>query len=149
MVVIGASDPGAMLAQAAECRANGYPFAADPSQQLPRMNGEQVLELITGADYLLTNEYEKSLLQSKAGLTDEQLLELVRVRVTTLGKDGVEIAERDVPPFTLRCRPLSRPRIRPVAATHSARASSPHSPGICRWSGPASWARWSPAFAWP
>ncbi|MEH0975136.1 carbohydrate kinase family protein [Micromonospora sp. CPCC 205546] len=95
MVVVGASDPGAMLAQAAECRANGYPFAADPSQQLPRMNGEQVVELITGADYLLTNEYEKSLLQSKAGLTDEQLLELVRVRVTTLGKDGVEIAERD------------------------------------------------------
>lgn len=23
-----------------------------------------------------------------------------------------------------------------------------HSPGICRWSGPASWARWLPAFAW-
>ena len=52
--------------------------------------------LIRGADYLLTNDYERSLLESKAGLTGDQVLEQVRVRVTTLGKDGVEITGRDL-----------------------------------------------------
>jgi adenosine kinase len=84
-----------MLRHSAECRERGYPFVADPSQQLARMSGEDVFGLIDGADYLMTNEYEKSLLQSKTGLTDEQLLDRVKIRVTTLGKNGAEIAGRD------------------------------------------------------
>ena len=52
-----------MLRHSEECRERGYPFAADPSQQLARMAGEDVLQLIDGATYLLTNEYEKSLLE--------------------------------------------------------------------------------------
>jgi adenosine kinase len=105
LVVVSANDPDAMLRHSEECRQRGYPFAADPSQQLARMDGKDVISLIDGADYLLTNEYEKSLLQSKVGLTDEQLLERVKVRVTTLGKDGVEIAGRDVAPFRV---PIAR-----------------------------------------
>ena len=94
LVLVGASDPTAMVRQSQECRDRGYRFAADPSQQLARMDGAEVLGLIDGAEYLMTNEYEKSLLQSKAGLTEAQLLERVRIRVTTLGKDGVEIVAR-------------------------------------------------------
>ena len=74
----------------------GYAFAADPSQQLARMAGEDVLALIDGAEYLLTNDYEKSLLETKAGLTDDEVLDRVGIRVTTLGKDGVEITGRDI-----------------------------------------------------
>jgi len=99
LVLVCPNDPAAMLRHSEECRQRGYAFAADPSQQLARMEGSDVLGLIDGADYLLTNDYEKSLLQSKAGLTDAQLLERVKVRVTTLGKDGVEIAGRDVAPI--------------------------------------------------
>lgn len=99
LVLVGASDPEAMLAQAHECRERSYPFAADPSQQLPRMTGGQILEFLNGAEYLLTNEYEKSLLQTKAGLSDERLLDLVTVRVTTLGAGGVQIAVRDADPI--------------------------------------------------
>ncbi|MEU4567150.1 carbohydrate kinase family protein [Micromonospora sp. NPDC023956] len=97
LVLVGANDPEAMLRHSAECRERGYHFAADPSQQLARMEGSDVAGLIDGATYLLTNEYEKSLLQSKAGLTDAQLLDRVTIRVTTLGKDGVEIEGRDIP----------------------------------------------------
>ncbi|MFI7073980.1 carbohydrate kinase family protein [Micromonospora sediminicola] len=96
LVLVSANDPAAMIRHSAECRDRGYSFVADPSQQLARMDGADVLGLIDGADYLMTNEYERSLLQSKAGLTDEQLLDRVKVRVTTLGKQGVEIAGRDV-----------------------------------------------------
>jgi adenosine kinase len=85
-----------MIRHSEECRARGFRFAADPSQQLARMDGSDVLTLISGAEYLLTNEYERSLLETKAGLTGEQVLEQVKVRVTTLGKDGVEITGRDI-----------------------------------------------------
>ncbi|MCP2327841.1 adenosine kinase [Hamadaea flava] len=96
LVVVGANDPAAMVRHSQECRERGYRFAADPSQQLARMPGEDVLHLIDGAEFLLTNEYEKSLLEQKSGLTDAQILDRVKIRVTTLGKNGVEITGRDI-----------------------------------------------------
>ena len=92
LVLISANDPAAMIRHSQECRTRGYAFAADPSQQLARMDGSDVLTLITGAEYLLTNDYERSLLETKAGLTADQVLDQVKIRVTTLGKDGVEIS---------------------------------------------------------
>ncbi len=56
LVVISPNDPEAMLRHTDECRTRGYPFAADPSQQLARMDGADVRRLIEGAAYLLTNE---------------------------------------------------------------------------------------------
>jgi adenosine kinase len=94
LVLICANDPAAMVRHTAECRERGLPFAADPSQQLARMEGSEVLSLISGAEYLLTNDYERSLLESKSGLTGDEVLGHVKVRVTTLGKDGVEITGR-------------------------------------------------------
>ena len=96
LVLVGANDPAAMVRHSQECRDRGFAFAADPSQQLARMDGTDVAGLITGADYLLTNDYEKSLLESKTGMTDEQVLDQVKVRVTTLGKHGVEITGRGI-----------------------------------------------------
>jgi adenosine kinase len=96
LVVISANDPAAMIRHSRECRERGYPFAADPSQQLARMDGGDVLTLISGADYMLTNEYERSLLEQKARLTGDDVLDHVKVRVTTLGRDGVEITGRGI-----------------------------------------------------
>jgi len=55
LVVISPNDPEAMLRHARECRERGYPFASDPSQQLARMPGEDIRQLIEGATYLVTN----------------------------------------------------------------------------------------------
>jgi adenosine kinase len=99
LVVISPNDPMAMVRHTQECRQYGYPFAADPSQQLARMSGEDVRTLIDGAAYLLTNEYEKQLLESKTGLSDAEVLQRVGVRVTTLGKDGVAITGKDIDPI--------------------------------------------------
>ena len=96
LAVISAYDPDAMVQHSAECRDNGFRFAADPSQQIARMSGEQMLGLIEGADLLFTNDYEKSLLESKTGRTEADILAMVGVRVTTLGSKGVEIVGRDV-----------------------------------------------------
>jgi adenosine kinase len=99
LVMVGASYPAAMLRHSEECRQRGYRFAADPSQQLARMSGSDVVGLIEGAEFLLTNDYEKDLLESKSGLSDADVLALVTVRVTTLGKKGALITGRGMEPL--------------------------------------------------
>ncbi len=96
LVVISADDPAAMLRHSAEARERGYRFAADPSQQIARMSGEDMHALIEGAELLFTNEYEKGLLESKGGLTETEIAARVGVRITTQGKRGVEIVGREV-----------------------------------------------------
>jgi adenosine kinase len=88
LVVIGPNDPEAMVRHTEECRERGYTFAADPSQQLARMAGDDIRKLIDGAGYLLCNDYEKALLESKTGWSDEEVLRRVDVRVTTHGAKG-------------------------------------------------------------
>ena len=96
LVVISADDPAAMVRHSSECRERGFAFAADPSQQIARMSGLELASLIDGASLLFTNEYEKSLLESKTGLSEAEIMQRVDVRVTTLGSRGVEITGRGV-----------------------------------------------------
>jgi adenosine kinase len=98
LAVISAYDPDSMVQHSQECRERGYRFAADPSQQIARMDGDQLRALIEGADLLFTNDYEKSLLESKTGLSSADVLKLVNVRITTLGSAGVEITGQDLEP---------------------------------------------------
>ncbi|NKY49768.1 carbohydrate kinase family protein [Nocardia vermiculata] len=95
LVLIGANDPDAMLQHTAQCRELGIPFAADPSQQLARLDGAQALALIDGATYLFTNEYEWGLLQKKTGLSAEEIDSRVGIRVTTLGAKGAVVVDGD------------------------------------------------------
>jgi adenosine kinase len=96
LVLISPNDPAAMIRHTQECRERGFNFVADPSQQLARMSGEDVRTLIDGASYLLTNDYEKDLLESKTGYSDDEVLDRVGIRVTTLGKHGVRIMGRGI-----------------------------------------------------
>ncbi|AWW35996.1 carbohydrate kinase family protein [Streptomyces cadmiisoli] len=89
LVVVSPNDPEAMLRHTAECRARGIRFAADPSQQLVRLDGPRVRALIDGAAYLFGNAYERGLCAQKTGWSDAQILGRVGVRVTTLGSAGV------------------------------------------------------------
>ena len=91
LVIIGANDPEAMFLHTEECRALGLPFAADPSQQLAYMNGEQIRRLIGGAAILFTNDYEWELLLQKTGWTEAEVMSQVGLRVTTLGPKGVDL----------------------------------------------------------
>ncbi|GAB3495746.1 carbohydrate kinase family protein [Nocardiopsis coralliicola] len=101
LALIGADDPQAMLRHSDACRDSGLPFAADPSQQLALMGGEDVRRLIDGAAYLFTNEYEKALAEQKSGWSDEEVLDRVGIRVTTLGGKGVRIDRKGEPPVTV------------------------------------------------
>jgi adenosine kinase len=99
LVIISPNDPLGMIRHTEESRERGYAFVADPSQQLARMSGEDIRNLIDGAAYLITNEYERELLESKTGLSDAEVLDRVGIRLTTLGKDGVRITGRELDPI--------------------------------------------------
>ena len=112
LVLIGADDPEAMLRHTEECRSREIAFAADFSQQIARMGGEEIRLLLDGATYLFSNEYEKGLIESKTGWSDAEILAKVGHRVTTLGPRGVRIeavgedpVEVDVPEETAKADP--------------------------------------------
>jgi adenosine kinase len=105
LVLISPDDPDAMLRHAEECRQRGYDFAADPSQQLARMNGEQIKDFVTGAKYLFSNDYEWELLRQKTGWSEQDVMSRVGMRITTLGEKGVDIVAGDGTTITVNAVP--------------------------------------------
>ena len=88
LVLIGADDPDGMLKHTDLAKAHGIAVAADPSQQLARMEGAEIRRLVDGATYLFSNEYEAGLMAQKTGWSHGEILERVGVRVTTHGGDA-------------------------------------------------------------
>ena len=121
LVLIGADDPEAMVRHTEECRERGYPFAADPSQQLARLEGEDIRNLVDGAAYLFSNEYERALIETKTGWTDEEVLNRVGVRVTTLGAKGARIDRKGEAPLFVGC-PAEKAKVDPTGVGDAFRA---------------------------
>ena len=108
LVVISPNDPEAMVRHTVEARELGLPFMADPGQQLARMEGAQIRELVDDAAYLITNDYEKALLESKTGWSSDEVLERVGVRITTRGPKGCVVEERGGPLHEVHAAPEQR-----------------------------------------
>ncbi|MEV0743533.1 carbohydrate kinase family protein [Streptomyces sp. NPDC050549] len=105
LVLVCPNDPQAMLRYTQECRELGIPFAADPSQQLARLTGPEVRELVGGARWLFTNEYESALVLERTGWRRADVLDEVGAWVTTLGETGVRIERRGQDPLTVPAVP--------------------------------------------
>ncbi len=95
LVVVSPNDPTAMIRHTEECRTLGMPFVADPGQQIARMPGSDVRKLVDDAHILITNDYERALLERKTGWTHEDVMERVDVRITTVGPEGCILERRD------------------------------------------------------
>jgi adenosine kinase len=95
LVLIGPDDPEAMSRHTAACREAGVPFAADPSQQLAWAGGDLIRDLVDGAAYLFSNDYEAALIETKTGWSQDEVQARVGTRVVTRGKDGVSIYTSD------------------------------------------------------
>ncbi|MDX6743212.1 carbohydrate kinase family protein [Actinocorallia sp. A-T 12471] len=121
LVVVSPNDPEAMVRHTDECRDRGIAFAADPSQQLARMDGAEVRSLIGGARFLFTNEYEKALCEQKSGWTDADVLDRVDIRVTTLGAKGVVIDRKGEPGLHVPAAPDVR-KVEPTGIGDAFRA---------------------------
>jgi adenosine kinase len=101
LVLIGAGDPGAMLSLTRQCRDLQIPFAADTSQQMAVLEGEQIRQLMGGAAYVFSNEYEASLAEHKTGWSSAELTAEVGARVTTLGPEGARVDRAGEEPVTV------------------------------------------------
>jgi adenosine kinase len=121
LVLIGADDPEAMLRHTEECRTRAIPFAADFSQQIARMSGDDIRTLLDGATYLFSNEYEKGLIESKTGWSDSEILSRIGHRVTTLGARGVRIERTGEDPIEVGC-PEEEAKLDPTGVGDALRA---------------------------
>ena len=104
-VLIAADDPQGMQRHTRECRQRGFQFIADPSQQLAFGEGDLIRDLIDGATYLFSNEYESHMIQSKTGWSADEVLARVGTQVTTLGADGARILASDAAPIEVKAVP--------------------------------------------
>src|SRR3989344_3125665 len=90
-VVISPNDPTAMVKFAKEAQEKEVDFLMDPGMQLPSLNTDQLQEMIKGATILIGNDYEIALLKEKLSLSEEQILNQVKILITTLGEKGSTI----------------------------------------------------------
>ncbi|HEX4901892.1 MAG TPA: carbohydrate kinase family protein [Acidimicrobiales bacterium] len=104
-VLVGPNDPEAMLRHTQECRDRGYPFIADPSQQLAFGDGEMIRDLIDGAAILFSNEYESALIEQKTGWSADEVRSRVGTWVVTLGAQGVRVEREGQEPIVVAAVP--------------------------------------------
>jgi len=91
LVVVSPNSPDAMTKFAAECRELKIPYLYDPSQQILRLEGSELIRDMDGAHFLFVNDYEFDLVSKKTGLDLAQMLQHVDVIVVTRGKDGSSV----------------------------------------------------------
>ncbi len=108
LVLVGADDPAAMLRHTSAAHRIGVRVAADPSQQLPRLDRAEARALVDASHVLFTNEYEAALLLERTGWTERQLLDRVGTWVVTRGAEGVVVRRADGTRLTVRAVPVAR-----------------------------------------
>jgi len=91
LVIISPTDPAAMKLHAAECRELHIPYLYDPSQQVLRLNGDEIACDMQGAHFLFVNDYEFGLISKKTGLDLDGMLKHVDIIVVTRGEQGASI----------------------------------------------------------
>jgi adenosine kinase len=121
LVVVGPNDPVAMARHTHECRDRGYPFVADPSQQLAWAGGELIRDLVDGAEVLFTNEYEAALLQQKTGWDVDEVLSRVGCWVTTRAAEGVLVRRKGEEDLSVIAVPETKP-VEPTGGGDALRA---------------------------
>lgn len=91
LVVVSPNAPDAMMKFPAECRELGIKYLYDPSQQVLRLDGAELVRDMEGAHFLFCNDYEFGLISRKTGWDLKQMLQHVKVVVVTRGRDGASL----------------------------------------------------------
>jgi adenosine kinase len=91
LVIISPNDPQAMMNIANECRERNLRFIFDPSQQVPRLSGEELYRDMQGAYAMVVNGYEAEVICKKTEMSMEDLRRAIDILVITRGKHGSTI----------------------------------------------------------
>lgn len=95
MAIISPNDPDAMRRYAQECQELVIPYVYDPSQQIIRLSGEDLLAGASGARLFIVNDYEFEMVIKKTGLSREALEHVAPAVIITRGEDGSTIIAGD------------------------------------------------------
>jgi adenosine kinase len=83
-------------------KAKGIPCIIDPGQNITAFSGDQLTEMLTGATYLISNDYELQLIENATKLTLAEIQNRAATVITTLGDKGSIVrqngVETQVPP---------------------------------------------------
>jgi adenosine kinase len=77
-----------MVAYPRRCREEDIPYIFDPGQSIPALSGDALMEALTGARLLISNDYELEMILKATGQKKDQLLARTGGIITTLGEDG-------------------------------------------------------------
>jgi len=91
LVIIAPNDPRAMNQLADECKQRGIRYIYDPSQQVPRLSGDDLRLGMDGAYAMTINAYEAEIISKKTGLSIDQMRERVEILVITQGARGSHV----------------------------------------------------------
>jgi adenosine kinase len=91
LVIVSPNDPAAMSNLTQECRERGIRFIYDPSQQIPRLNGDELSRDMQGSYAMIVNAYEAEMICKKTEQTLDDLRRALEVLVITQGDRGSHI----------------------------------------------------------
>jgi adenosine kinase len=91
LTVISPNDPSAMIQYVEECHELEIPYLYDPSQQIVRLNANDLQVGIEGCLGLLANDYELGLIVEKTGLNLELIDQWAEFSIITRGEHGIDI----------------------------------------------------------
>jgi adenosine kinase len=93
--IVSPTNKDDMVRVSKEAKEAGVPFFFDPGQQIPMLSGEEIKEAIEGAEGVLVNDYECSLIMDKTGWSVEDMAKRAGFIVVTLGAEGTRIITKD------------------------------------------------------
>lgn len=73
----------------------GIPYIFDPGQATTALTAEQLIEMITGSELFISNDYELELIKNTTGMDTAEILERTPAMITTLGEKGSVLITRD------------------------------------------------------
>lgn len=84
-----------MLAYSRMCKEKTIPYIFDPGQSIPALSGDELMEMLSGAHMLISNDYELEMILRATGLDKPDTLACVGCVITTFGEDGSLVCAND------------------------------------------------------
>lgn len=96
-VVLAPTNGYAMAKYIKELKDRRIRYLFSPAQQIGYLEKSDLINGLTEAEVVIGNDYEIALIQEKSGISKNEILEHVRVLVTTIGERGSLIEQKDKP----------------------------------------------------
>ncbi|MGB5988020.1 MAG: carbohydrate kinase family protein [Desulfobacterales bacterium] len=80
-----------MLAYSRAYKEHNIPYIFDPGQQIIALSAEDMVEILTGSQLLISNDYELQMIQKATALSQEEIQARTGSVIVTLGDEGSRV----------------------------------------------------------